>query len=104
MQPAAGQTSSVPATPDSPKQAQRQVADPPSPSQSPESATVAADSVSFLDFHAYLPAHQYIFAPTRELWPSASVNARVTVPQELGPHGKPLKPSQWLDLYRPLSK
>jgi Family of unknown function (DUF5906) len=26
------------------------------------------------DFYAYLPMHQYIFVPTRELWPGASVN------------------------------
>lgn len=29
------------------------------------------------DFYAYMPAHQYIFVPTRELWPASSVNARL---------------------------
>jgi len=29
------------------------------------------------DFHAYMPSHTYIFVPSRELWPSSSVNARL---------------------------
>ena len=29
------------------------------------------------DFVAYMPTHNYIFKPTRELWPAPSVNARV---------------------------
>jgi hypothetical protein len=33
--------------------------------------------VSLDDFHAYMPMHSYIFAPTREMWPGASVNARI---------------------------
>ena len=36
-----------------------------------------------------MPQHSYIFAPTRELWPAASVNARV--PPVVGPDGKPIK-------------
>ena len=39
------------------------------------------DSVTLQDFYAYLPTHQYIFTPTRQLWPAASVNARVSVPK-----------------------
>ena len=46
------------------------------------------------DFYAYLPAHQYIYIPTRELWPAASVNASVQVDNG--------KPSQILDLSRPV--
>ena len=30
------------------------------------------------DFHAYLPTHSYIFEPTREMWPSTSVNAIIS--------------------------
>lgn len=33
--------------------------------------------VGLEDFVAYMPQHQYIFKPTREMWPSSSVNARV---------------------------
>jgi hypothetical protein len=29
------------------------------------------------DFYAYMPAHRYIFVPTRQLWPANSVKARL---------------------------
>ena len=35
------------------------------------------EGVSLNDFHAYMPQHSYIFAPTREMWVASSVNARV---------------------------
>jgi hypothetical protein len=41
-----------------------------------ESAAVA-DGVTLADFWAYMPMHNYIFAPTGETWPASSVNARV---------------------------
>jgi hypothetical protein len=31
-----------------------------------------ADEISVRDFYAYMPAHQYIFVPSREMWPAAS--------------------------------
>jgi hypothetical protein len=37
----------------------------------------AQQGVSLNDFHAYMPMHAYIFAPSREMWPSSSVNARI---------------------------
>jgi hypothetical protein len=33
--------------------------------------------VSLEDFYAYMPMYKYIFAPSGEIWPAASVNARV---------------------------
>jgi hypothetical protein len=54
------------------------------------------------DFHAYMPMHNYIFAPTREVWPASSVNARV--PPPIGPNGKPIKASDWLDNHRPVEQ
>src|SRR5438309_1075773 len=33
--------------------------------------------VSLDDFYAYMPMHKYLFAPSRELWPGSSVNARI---------------------------
>jgi 5S rRNA maturation endonuclease (ribonuclease M5) len=33
--------------------------------------------VSLEDFHAFMPAHSYIFTPSREMWPASSVNARI---------------------------
>ena len=48
------------------------------------------------DFLAYMPMHSYIFIPTCELWPAASVNARV--PPRISPGGKPVTPTAWLDV------
>ena len=53
-----------------------------------------ADDASLEDFCAYLPQHNYIFIPTRELWPAASINA--TIPSV----DKDLKASLWLDQNR----
>jgi len=33
--------------------------------------------ISGEDFYAYMPMHQYIYIPTRELWPALSVNSRL---------------------------
>jgi hypothetical protein len=51
------------------------------------------DGVTIEDFHAYLSQHLYIFTPTRELWPQASLNA--VLPKVDG-----LKASTWLDRNR----
>jgi hypothetical protein len=50
------------------------------------------------DFYAYMPMHAYIYAPTRELWPASSVNARVPPP------AKDIKASLWLDQNRPVEQ
>ncbi len=70
----------------------------------------AARGVSVDDFHAYMPMHSYIFSPTREMWPGASVNARIPPIPVLGSDGKPaldetgkqkkLCASAWLDQNR----
>jgi CHC2 zinc finger len=36
-----------------------------------------APPASFDDFYAYMPMHAYIFIPARDLWPAASVDARL---------------------------
>jgi hypothetical protein len=42
----------------------------------PEKAASMADgAVSYKDFFAYLPQHNYIFVPTRAHWPASSVNS-----------------------------
>jgi hypothetical protein len=51
--------------------------------------------VTLDDFVAYMPGHNYIFMPAREMWPAASVNARVS--PVLGPDGKATAPASWLD-------
>jgi hypothetical protein len=63
--------------------------------------------VSLDDFWAYMPKHEYIFAPTRDMWPAISVNTRLSPKpklnaegkQEVDSKGKPLwiRPSDWLD-------
>jgi uncharacterized protein DUF5906 len=65
------------------------------------------EGVSVDDFHAYLPTHAYIFAPTREMWPASSVNARVLPVPVIDADGKPeldkkgepklISASVWLD-------
>lgn len=48
------------------------------------------DGIKVEDFRAYLPGHTYIYEPTGEMWPAASVNAKLTG------SGKK-KASEWLD-------
>jgi Family of unknown function (DUF5906) len=50
--------------------------------------------VTLADFYAYMPMHSYIFAPTREMWPAASVNSRIP-PVKVGVDE--IKASTWLD-------
>ena len=61
----------------------------------------AADGVTLEHFHAYMPQHSYIFAPTREMWPSASVNARIP-PVLITENGKEkaISAAAWLDKNR----
>ena len=54
-------------------------------------------NVTLEDFYAYLPEHKYIFVPSRELWPAASVNARIP---PVGEGEAAMKPSAWLDQHR----
>jgi hypothetical protein len=69
-----------------------------------------AAGVSLDDFRAYMPSHAYIFVPTREMWPAASVNARLSRVPVMDECGKPKvdgngnkvlqRPSAWLDRHR----
>lgn len=54
--------------------------------------------VTASDFWAYMPQHAYIYGPTREVWPAASVNSRVAPAIDEG--GKLIKANQWLDQNR----
>ena len=70
--------------------------------------------VSLDDFYAYMPMHNYIFAPSREPWPGSSVDARLgAIPLVdadgkalLDEKGKQIKipASLWLDQNRPVEQ
>jgi hypothetical protein len=65
--------------------------------------------LSLADFFAYMPQHNYIFAPTRGTWPASSVNARIPPIKLTDKNGDPsldkdgnprtVAPTVWL-LYR----
>ncbi|MGH8227342.1 MAG: primase-helicase family protein [Steroidobacteraceae bacterium] len=63
---------------------------------------VLPDAVTVQDFHAYMPAHSYLYTPTREPWPAASVNSRIP-PIDIGAK-KPIPASAWLDRFRPVEQ
>jgi uncharacterized protein DUF5906 len=80
-----------------------------------DAATAAADEgVSLDDFRALMTMHAYIFTPARDLWPAASVNARLGTVPLLDAKGKPVtddngKPKRiaaaaWLDKHRPVEQ
>src|SRR5262245_11811075 len=54
-------------------------------------------AVTLEDFYAYMLMHNYIFAPTGDLWPASSVNARIP------PVGK-IPASTWLDKNKPVEQ
>jgi hypothetical protein len=65
------------------------------------------EDIGLTDFFAYMPGHTYLFVPSRQLWPLASVNARlpkVTIGNDKD--GKPIRitPGRWLDQNRPVEQ
>jgi hypothetical protein len=70
--------------------------------------------VSPEDFDAYMPAHNYIYTPSREPWPASSVDARLGKIPLFDEEGKPLldkdgnqleqRASVWLDKNRPVEQ
>ena len=66
--------------------------------------------VALTDFHSLMPSHRYIFAPSRETWPAASVNARLDPVPVTTADGEPVlddkgnqkmvSASAWLDQNR----
>jgi hypothetical protein len=70
--------------------------------------------ISFNDFYAYMPMHQYIFIPSGELWPASSIDSRLPCQILLYPDGTPvldangnpktIKASQWLDRNRAIEQ
>jgi hypothetical protein len=54
------------------------------------------------DFFAFMPAHQYLHAPTGALWPASSVDGRCVWPVD--ERGNAVRPSAWLDRNRPVEQ
>jgi hypothetical protein len=63
----------------------------------------AGEGVSLEDFYGYMPQHNYMYAPSRELWPASSVNALIK-PIQVGidENGEPvfISASRWIDQNR----
>jgi hypothetical protein len=57
--------------------------------------------VSVGDFYAYMPMHSYIYAPSRDMWPASSVNARIP-PITNG--DKKISATLWLDQNKPVEQ
>jgi hypothetical protein len=72
------------------------------------------DGVTVDDMHAYMPKHAYIFAPTREMWPASSIDARIPPVPLVDAAGnaildgkgvqKTMKASAWLDQNKPVEQ
>lgn len=56
--------------------------------------------IKITDFYAHMPDHRYVYVPTRELWPAASVDGQVTDWPISPETGKPMRPSAYLDAER----
>jgi hypothetical protein len=56
------------------------------------------DGITVDDFVAYMQSHRYIYTPTGDMWPAASVNARCTSPSS------DLAAATWLDQNRPVEQ
>ena len=71
-------------------------------------------AVSLDDFYAYMPMHNYIFAPSRKSWPTSSVNARLGSVSLVDANGRPsldghgkqktIPAGLWLDQNRPVEQ
>ena len=70
--------------------------------------------VSLGDFWAYMPQHNYIYAPTRELWPGEQSSTPACRDPGAEPNGAPklnkkgnpleIPPSAWLDQNKPVEQ
>ncbi len=77
-------------------------------------ATEETGEISFHDFYAYMPSHNYIYVPGRAHWPGGSVNARLPLVKLADETGRPLvnnkgeqislSPTQWLDKNKPVEQ
>jgi hypothetical protein len=57
----------------------------------------APSSIGFEDFYAYAPENKFIFVPTGDRWPGATIDKRL-------PWMGKIKPSTWLHQFRPVEQ
>ena len=79
-----------------------------------DGAARISEGVTLDDFNAYMPAHSYIFTPSREMWPATSVNARIPPVPLFNKKGEPVlteagnqkktQASAWLDKHKPVEQ
>jgi hypothetical protein len=79
-----------------------------------DQARLKEHGVTLDDFHAYMPRHSYIYSPAREMWPAASVNARIPPIPLTDAKGLPvvddkgkeraLPAAAWLDRHKPVEQ
>src|SRR5262245_49618273 len=62
----------------------------------------ANQPITISDFLAHMPDHRYLCRLTRDLWPAASVDARL--PWPVGSDGVPVRPSRFLDEHSPIEQ
>lgn len=70
-------------------------------------AVADVQKVEIEDFHAYMPMHNYVYVPVRDVWPAASVNARVApvvVGKDDNGENITVKAAAWLDQNRPVEQ
>jgi hypothetical protein len=81
----------------------------------PKPAIRGDQGIGLDDFWAFMPTHKYIFSPTRELWPGASINARLPPVRLVDAAGDPvcdqttgepikLRATTWLDREKPIEQ
>jgi phage/plasmid primase-like uncharacterized protein len=96
---------------DEDRQRQRDAEPPPA---TPEDFGLSSEAVTLEDFRAYMPLHSYIYTPSREMWPAASVNSRIPpillvdtdgslIFDEKGKE-KLIAANKWLDVHRPVEQ
>jgi hypothetical protein len=79
-----------------------------------EESPAEPEGVELESFRAYMPKHVYIYLPSMEAWPAASVNARLPWIPLFDANGNPvtgddgkqkrIRPSTWLDKNRPVEQ
>lgn len=73
----------------------------------PALGDVQEAGVRIEDFYAVMPQHAYIFAPSRDLWPAASVNARcrpVLDGKDKKGDDRYIAAATWADKHRPVEQ